>query len=175
MTIPALLLLLAVAPQNVVIERSVRVPAADMRSLHFSVRNRPATIAMEYKVQRSVPVRLILMAQADEARFRAGRAVTEIGRTDFQSAGSVKTYVATPGEYVVVVDNRAAARDAAMVELRGTLSYDMTPRAARQLSGRTRVAVIATSLMFFLTIVWGAGRPLWAAMLGRRKPEPPLA
>ncbi len=171
MILPALLL--AVAP-TAIIDRSVRVPPTDTRGLHFSIKNRPATLEVEFRAPQSGPqVRLIVMPQADESRFRAGREVQEIASTPFDRSGSLRSYIATPGEYVVVVDNRAERRAAAMVTLKGTLVYDMAPREARHLSPQVRWTVVSSSLLFFFAVAWFAGRRLQAAMLERKMPEPP--
>lgn len=159
-----LALLLAVVP-TAIIDRSVRVPPTDTRSLHFSIKNRPATLAVEYLAPSAGPmVRLIVMAQADESRFRAGRDVAEIAATPFDRSGSLRSYIATPGEYVVVVDNRAEKRTAAVVTLKGTLAYDMAPREARYLAPEVRWIVVSSSLLFFFAVAWFAGRRLHAAM-----------
>jgi hypothetical protein len=168
-----LALLLALAPTSI-IDRSVRVPPSDTRGLHFSIKNRPATLEVTYRVARNgSAVRLIVMAQADENRFRGGRDVNEIATTPFERGGMLKIYIATPGEYVVLVDNRAERRAAAVVALKGTLAYDMEPREAQYLSTRVRLAVVSFSLLFFFGVAWFAGRRLQAAMLGRRSPGQP--
>ncbi|MBL8176956.1 MAG: hypothetical protein JNK48_19945 [Bryobacterales bacterium] len=167
-----LALLLAVAP-TAIIDRSIRVPPTETRALHFSIRNRPATLEVEFRSPQSgPPVRLIVMAQADESRFRAGRQVQLFAATPFDRGGSLRSYIATPGEYVVVVDNRAERHATANVALKGTLVYDMAPRDARYLTPRVRWMVVSSSLLFFFAVAWFAGRRLHAAMLGQRTPGP---
>lgn len=100
------------------------------------------------------------MAQADESRFRAGRDVDAVSATEFARSGALRAYIATPGEYVVVVDNRAERNAAAVVQMKGTLVYDMAPREARELTPRVRWIVVSTSLVFFFGVVWFAGRRL---------------
>lgn len=168
-----LALLLAVAP-TAIIDRSLRVPPSDVRGLHFSIRNRPATLELQYRVvHEGRPVRLIVMAQADENRFRAGRDVTEIAATPLENGGSLKSYIATPGEYVVVVDNRKESHKAAVVALKGTLVYDMAPREARELAPHVRWIVVSSSLLCFFAIAWFAGRRLRAAMIEQKNSGPP--
>lgn len=152
--------LLAVAP-TAIIDRSVRVPPADTRGLHFSIKNRPATLQVDYRAA-GPRVRLMVMAQADESRFRAGRDVDAAAATEFERSGSLRAYIATPGEYVVVVDNRAERSAAALVHMKGTLVYDMAPREARELTPRARWTVVSASLVFFFGVVWFAGRRLRA-------------
>lgn len=167
------MLLLAVAP-TAIIDRSVRVPPSDTRGLHFSIKNRPATLAVEYRAAGNGPaVRLIVMAQADENRFRAGREVAEISATSFDRSGSLQSYIATPGEYVVVVDNRAERKAAAVVALKGTLVYDMAPREPRYLTPMVRWIVVSSSVLFFFAVAWFAGRRLQSAMFGQRSPGRP--
>jgi hypothetical protein len=155
-----LALLLAAAP-TAMIDRSVRVPPAETRGLHFSIKNRPATLHVDYRAAGDGPrVRLIVMAQADENRFRAGRDVDVVAATEFARSGALRAYIATPGEYVVVVDNRAERNAAAVVQMKGTLVYDMAPREARELTPRVRWTVVSASLVFFFGVVWFAGRRL---------------
>lgn len=158
-----LALLLAVAP-TAIIDRSVRVPPADTRGLHFSIKNRPATLQVDFRAADGPRVRLIVMAQADESRFRAGRDVDAVAATEFAASGALRAYIATPGEYVVVVDNRAERNAAAVVQMKGTLVYDMAPREARELTPRVRWIVVSTSLVFFFGVVWFAGRRLRGGM-----------
>jgi hypothetical protein len=151
------------------IERTLKVAPADARSLHFSVKNRPATVELEFRMQPGgAPVRLVVIPQAEEGRFKAGRSHTPLAATSFERDGKLKVYVETPGEYVVMVDNRAELRLPATVELRGTLEYDMTPREAKELTPARRWTVVAFSLTAFFAIAWIAGRRLWAATADRR-------
>jgi hypothetical protein len=85
----------------------------------------------------------------------------------------MRTYIPTPGEYLIVVDNRHQANTQLRVELNGRITYDVALREARYLSSTRRFVVIASTLAFFFGVSWIAGRKLWAATLGQRRPGPP--
>jgi hypothetical protein len=164
-----LLLLLTSSGFAADIERTMRIAPADARGLRFSVKNRPATLELGFRMQPGgAPVRLVVIPEADENRFKAGRSHTVIAATGFERSAKLKAYVATPGDYVVMVDNRPELRAAATVELSGAIEYDMTPRDAKELSPVRRWTVIALSLITFFAISIVAGRRLWKATADRR-------
>lgn len=164
-----LLLLLSSFLSGADIERTLRVAPADARGLRFSVKNRPATLELEFKMEQGgAPVRLVLIPETDENRFKAGRSFTSLAETGYERGGKLKIHIDTPGDYVVMVDNRPELRAAALVDLRGAIEYDMTPREAKELSPLRRSIVIGLSLMVFFAIAFIAGRRLWAATAARR-------
>ena len=68
MTVAALFLLAAAS--MVSFDRQVKVPAADIRGLELTIRNRPGTLEMRYRVVQGEPkVRAVVLAKADQARF----------------------------------------------------------------------------------------------------------
>ncbi|HUQ91631.1 MAG TPA: hypothetical protein VM120_08115 [Bryobacteraceae bacterium] len=156
-------LLLAATPAPIPISKTLRVPPADFKGLHVSIHNRPATLDLEYESQGGSGVRLVLMPQSEEGRFRAGRTPRQVASTDFDRSGHLKAYVGTPGEYSVVVDNRAEPKKTVVVQIRGVLTYDALSKEARYLSTQRRFLTIASGLLFFVTVAWVAGRRLWKA------------
>jgi len=171
--IALLLLAAASALFGADIERTLRVNAADARGLRFSVKNRPATLDIEFHMrQGGAPVRLVVIPEADENRFKAGRSHETIATTGFERSGKLKVYVPTPGDYVVMVDNRAELRLPAMVELQGAIEYDMTPREAKELDPVRRWTVVALTLVIFFAIAVTTGRRLWRASADRRARDP---
>lgn len=169
-----LALLLAAAPPIAVIDRTLRVPGAEVRSLRVSIRNKPATLDVQFKVHSgNANVRLVVVAAADENRYGMGRPVDEIAASPFEHEGKLKFRLPTPGDYVLIVDNRPSLKTAALVSIHGTMAYDSIPLEAKYLSPMRRLIVIASSLVFFFGVVWFAGRRLWAATIGQKNSGPP--
>ncbi|MCZ2152209.1 MAG: hypothetical protein LC126_31080 [Bryobacterales bacterium] len=168
------LLLAAAGPGPVRFERIVRVPAADFEALPLAVKNRPATVELEYEMRKGgAGVRIAVMPESEVSRFRAGRDPEEIASSSFEKSGRLKCYVATPGDYVVVVDNRLEPKAQATVDVRGVVTYDSEPKEARYLPRGRRVVVITLSLGFFFAVAWFAGRRLWGIGPASEEREPP--
>lgn len=172
--IAAAFLLLAAQFAPTEFEHTVRVPAMDTRRLHFQVKGRPAALAVTFEVEpRPSATRLIVIHSADEARFLAGRPYTEIASGEYAATGKLKCRIATPGDYLLVTDNRHQLRGTTNVKLHGTLIYDRASPVARTLPPERQMAVIAVSLLCFSAIVWLACVRLIAVMPAQKKPEPP--
>lgn len=152
------------------INRVVTVPASDFKALRFVVKNRPGTVDVRFRVGSNPGrVRLILLPRSEEERFRSGQEYEAMVETPFETAGSLRKHLDTPGEYVLIVDNRQQLQIAATVKLEGSLSYDMSPVKVRTLSRERRMVVIGSSLGLFFAITLVAGRKLWrAASAGQR-------
>lgn len=173
MIVPALMLLAATANTQT-FERVLTLRPASVKSMHFSVKNRPATLDVEFRTSRAeVTSRLIVIPQNDLPRLEAGRDYKQIAVTDFAASGHLRTYIPTPGEYHVVVDNRHQANSQLHVEVKGTLTADVTAKEARYLSPTRRAVVISSSVLVFFAVAWVAGRRLYVATLGERR-GPPL-
>src|SRR5262245_16679486 len=138
---------LAGESSTAVIDRLVVIEGSEFKSLHFNVKGRPATLNIEFRVAPEAGrVRLIVIPKVDEDRFRSGRRYTEIITTQFEHQGSIKTHLATPGDYTVIVDNRQEDKRRANVQLRGALTYDVDSVVAKTLSTERRMVVIVVSL-----------------------------
>lgn len=168
---------LAAVPMSVVIDRSVTINPSDFKSLTFAVKNRPATVEIDFTVSpKTGRVRLIVLPMVEENRFRAGRAVTEVASTEFESEGALKAHLKVPGDYTIIVDHRQERDHKASVRIRGTLTSDPAPVVAKTLSVERRIVVISTSLGVFLCVSIVAGRKLWATVSRTRlEPPPPYA
>jgi hypothetical protein len=169
-------LALLLAAQTTPVERGVKIPPSDYRALHFDIRNRPATLELAYQVaQGSSPVRLRVVPQVDENRFRAGRSYSELAVTELDFSGRLEVYLQTPGHYVVIVDNRVEKSRGASVRLKGLITYDTLTRPAVELPLWRKSLVIGSSLAVFFGLAWFAGRRLWLANRGQKTHEPPTA
>ncbi|MBV6433781.1 MAG: hypothetical protein IANPNBLG_04000 [Bryobacteraceae bacterium] len=167
-------LLAAAGPAPFHFERIVRVPAADFEALPLAVKNRPATVELEYEMRKGgAGVRIAVMPESEVGRFRAGRDPEEVASGTFEKSGRLKFHVSTPGDYVVVVDNRLEPQARATVDVRGVVTYDPGPREARYLSRGRKAVVITLSLGIFVAVAWLAGRRLWGIGLANEEREPP--
>lgn len=171
----ALLLLLAATP-TASFDRTVRVPPADVRGLELTIRNRPGTVDMRYRTQqRHANVRAVVMAKADQPRFRAGRTVAELASTPYANEGSLRVHLITPGDYVILLDNRPEARQEVQVQVRGQIVYDPEPVAAWELPPQRKATVVAASLIAFCALFWWSGRKVVRAVNEKeRRERPPL-
>jgi hypothetical protein len=146
------------------INRVVTVDASDFKGLRFAVKNRPGTVEVRYEVSSNPGrVRLILIPRSEEEMFRAGQKYNEIVSTPFETSGVLRAHIATPGDYLLMVDNRQQLRIPATVKLEGKLTYDLAPAHARTLTPERRILVIASSIGLFFAITLLAGRRLWRA------------
>lgn len=173
MTFFALLLLTATPTAS--FDRTVRVPAADIRGLELTIKNRPGTIDMRYRTEDAASrVRAVVLAKADQPRFRAGRTVAELVSTPYAREGSLKLHLITPGDYVIILDNRPDARHDAQVRVRGQIVYDGEPVTAWELPPHRKAAVMTASLAVFFALFWWSGRRVVAAVNEKERSERPL-
>lgn len=173
MTSLALLLLAAVPAAT--FDRTVRVPAADIRGLELTIKNRPGTIDVRYRAEdNGSRVRAVVLAKADQPRFRAGRTVAELASTPYGRDGVLKVHLVTPGDYVLILDNRPEARHDAQVQVRGQIVYDAEPVTAWELPPQRKAAVMAASLAVFFALFWWSGRKVVGAVNEKERRERPL-
>lgn len=161
---PALATIFLLAASIHSFDRTVRVPAGDGRSLRFALRNSPADLDLEFQVQpENPPVQISVRRQSEEifatAPTRQGRLIVRLSR---------------PGEYVLLVNNRAEPKREAYVRLRGRLVEIPQALEVRYASPQRRIAVVASTLGVFFTVAWFVGRRLWKATVGRRTRAPHL-
>lgn len=170
---PGLLLLLA-ASGPIPFDRKVRIPAADSQGLELTVRNRPGAVSLRYHmIQGEAGIRAVVIAKADQPRFRNGRPVKELASTPYARSGQLKVHLTTPGDYVIILDNRAEARASAHVQVSGHVTYDREPVTAWELPPLRRYAVVALSLALFLGVGWWSGSRVVEGINGQRRNEPP--
>lgn len=156
----------------VLTEDTYEVPAAEWRSFDLELKQRPATIDCRFAVRAGGSgVRVALMRRVELERLRAGQGHHVLAATSFEQGGTLKAAV-PPGEYSLVLDNRLEGRGPAQVWMRTSLLFAPGPPEARVLSMTRRAVVIASSLLFFLSVVLFTGRRLQRALANR--PAPPF-
>ncbi|MBI4902268.1 MAG: hypothetical protein HY820_01450 [Acidobacteria bacterium] len=170
MILPALLLL-AVNPNTQSFEKVLTLRPASIKSMHFSVKNRPADLELEFRTSRpELTARLIVIPKNELPRLEADRDYHQLAITDFAANGKLKTYIPTPGEYYVVVDNRHQGNTQLKVAVKGSLTADVTAREARYLSPTRQIILISCSLLCFFAVSWIAGRRLYTATIAKSPP-----
>jgi hypothetical protein len=155
------------------IEETIRVPASDWRPVYLPLRQRPATVLGSFVVSPPGSVRVVLMTTRDLRRLEDGLSHQPLLSTGYEQSGGFRYSFRQPGEYVLVIDNRLDARGPADVRLRVSLEFSPARPAARTLSPRRRLAVVALSLAMFAAIVLWSGRRLLRAMSEQRTPGQP--
>jgi hypothetical protein len=132
------------------------VPANEWRYIDFSLRQLPVTISGEYTVSGTQPgARLLLIRLPEPRRVREHHLRNPVAETPFAVRGRLQHHVRTAGHYVVVIDNRGRAVEAA-VHLR--IGLDFGPQVT-YLSQQRRLTVILVSFaVFFAVVGWSARR-----------------
>jgi hypothetical protein len=157
----AWILMLAASAVVDVVDEVYQIPANEWRYVEVSLNQKPALVHAHYSVESGPPqVRLALMRREDLERLRAGLPHGVIEETAPGSSGSFTPHARGPGDYVVVVDNRADAP--AAVRLRIWLDFRVRPGPeVTQLSPQRQLIVILLSFATFFGIVtWSARRLL---------------
>jgi hypothetical protein len=164
--IPLFLILLAAVTRVDLVNEVVLVPAGDWRYVEVGLKQRPAFVSADYKVEPgSGEVRLALMErdQLERLRGKPGHgalpdgvlAITAPGRS-----GRLRYRAPVRGEYAVVIDNRRASR-AAAAHLRVSLDFGGRPGPeVTRLSPARQLTVIAVTFAVFFAIVGYSARRL---------------
>ncbi|HZT30524.1 MAG TPA: hypothetical protein VFA33_11600 [Bryobacteraceae bacterium] len=165
MILSALLLLLAAAPRVELVDEVFEIPAAEWRYFEISLKQQPVTVGCDYEVQsRGAQVRVALLTRADMIRMRQGDLYGVVASTGFGSTGSARFPVHLPGQYALIVDNRAPAPRPAKVHLRVYLDFSRAMPQIGTLPPRRQLAVILISFVVFFGIVLWSGRKLLRAV-----------
>ncbi len=165
-----LLLLVAAATRVELVDQVFEIPAAEWRYVELHVRQQPVTVICHFDTAAPGAVRLALLRRGDLERLREERPHGVAAVTTRDAHGSLSYVVRSPGEYAVVVDNRADPERAARVHLR--VGLDFAARAGphvRTLSPLRQAVVVAVSFAVFFAIVLGAGRMLLRATGSSRR------
>ena len=157
----AWILMMAASTTVDLVDEVYQIPANEWRYVPVDLKQNPALVIARYEVQSpGGQVRLALLRRDDLERMRAGLPHGVMDESAPSSAGSLAPRVRGPGEFVLVVDNRAEA--AASVHLRVSLDFNVSrgPEVTR-LSPQRQLAVILISFaVFFGIVTWSARRLL---------------
>jgi hypothetical protein len=165
--IPLVLLLLMTASQSVDLgDEFYQIPRDEWRFVPIDLKQQPAVVKASFEVKEGKgQVRLALMRAEDFERLRNGEPHGALDITPPGASGSLVYRVTVPGEYVIVVDNRADGAQPASVRLGVTLvfSSNLSPPVTG-ISRERQLAVVLISFAVFFGIVTVSARQLWRAI-----------
>jgi hypothetical protein len=166
MTALACFVLLAASTTVELVDEVYRIPPAEWKYVEVNLRQNPARVDAGFDVQSgSDSVRLALMTRAALENLRAGLPHGLLAVTAPAKSGSLHFRVPQPGDYVLVVDNRANKKIPAAVHLRVSLDFAVPPGPdVTRLGPRRQFTVIVIAFAFFFGVVtWSARKLLRAA------------
>jgi hypothetical protein len=165
MTLLACVVLLAASTSVELVDEVYRIPTNEWKYVEVNLRQNPALVTASFQVESGPEtVRLALMTRAALESLRADLphgllAVTPVGKS-----GAIAFRVRQPGDYVLVIDNRASRAQAAAVRLRVALDFARPsgPEITR-LAPRRQLTVIVLAFAFFFGVVTFSARKLLRA------------
>jgi hypothetical protein len=166
MKLIALMLLAASSTSVDLVDEVFQIEPSKWNFVEVNLRQKPATVNASFRVQAgSEKVRLALMTHDSvellyEDLPHGVLAVTEPG-----ARGAFRFRVRQPGDYVVVMDNRASKALPASVHLQVSLDFGAADiPVTTGLSRQRQLAVIGLSFLMFFGVVTYAARKLMGAI-----------
>ena len=157
--------LLAASTRVDLVDEVYRIPRGEWKYVALDLHQQPATISATYELPSgSGPVRLALMTREDLEHFRNDADHGVLVVTPLGKSGAFNYRVRRPGEYVIVVDNRAGAAQPAAVHLKVNLDFARRGPDVTQLSPQRQLAVVVISVAVFVGIVTYSARRLLKAI-----------
>jgi hypothetical protein len=166
MNLLALLLLAAASTSLDLVDEVYQISHSEWKYVEVNLRQKPATVTASYRVDQGPgKVRLALMTRENLELLRDDLPHGVLAVTEPGSRGEFSFRVRQPGDYVVVVDNRASKDLPVSVHLKIALDFargevPIVTRASRQ----RQMAVVGLALLFFFGVVTFAGRKLMAGI-----------
>jgi hypothetical protein len=158
----ALLLLLTAATRvELIPSQTVEVSPHDWGQFEIDLQQRPALVEAAFAVESgSDRVRMALLRREDLERLRNEVPAGVLAWTEPARSGRLRYQVHQPGSYIMVLDNRAASRPAA-VRLSVWLDFaEPAGSGAAELSSSRRLVVVLISCAVFFGVVTFAARRL---------------
>jgi hypothetical protein len=172
MTPLACLVLLAASTSVELVDEVYKIPPAEWKYVEVNLRQNPALVAASFKVESgdesgSDKVRLALMTRADLEHLREDLPHGLLAVTAAGTSGALNFRVREPGDYVLVVDNRASKAKPAAVHLRIALDFARPsgPDVTR-LTPQRQLTVIVLACAFFFGVVTYSARKLLRSRAG---------
>ena len=165
MTALACVVLLAASTSVELVDEVYQIAPAEWKYVEVNLRQNPALVAASFDVQSgSEKVRLALMTRADLENLRADLPHGLLAVTPIAKSGALAFRVRQPGDYVLVVDNRASKAQPAAVHLRIALDFARPsgPDVTR-LAPQRQLTVIVLAFAFFFGVVTYSARKLLRA------------
>ncbi len=133
------------------------VDAADWRSAAVDWRDSPVTMHAVFVVDAGPSVRLLMLDREDLDEMRQGAAPAPLATTPFGRGGMLVARTGSPGNCVLVIENRGSP-ETAIVRLRVALDSWNAP----VVSPQRKLWVLALSFAFFFATVSYSAAKLWA-------------
>jgi hypothetical protein len=166
MTLPACLLLLAASTSVELVDEVYQIPPADWKYVEVNLRQNPARVDASFDVRSgSETVRLALMTRAALESLRSDLPHGLLAVTPTAKSGALHFRVRHPGDYVLVVDNRASKAKPAAVHLRIALDFARPsgPEVTHLAPGRQLTVIVLAFAFFFGVVTYSARKLLRAA------------
>ena len=156
------LVLAAITGRTEMLNETIEVPRSQWRAMKVELRNRPATVEVDFRVTAGRSgVRVVFMTEQELKRFEKGERHEVLAQTDFSSKGTFRYLVGNPGDYRILLDNRLEGREPAAVAVKvALLHHDYTTFDAKTLPPGKRRAVVGISLGAFAVAALLIGRRL---------------
>ena len=144
------------------------IDPGEWRYFEFPSKEKDARLQVQVDLQapKNAPgVRVAVMNEEEFRRFRAGQPHRAIASSAYRREGNLRTRLAEPGGYAVIIDNRLEGRRKSRVEMEVTLTTGPDPEnlPVDYASPQKRLIVVSVSLAGFLLILVLSGRALWRA------------
>jgi hypothetical protein len=169
MTSLAWIALLAASTSVELVDEVYRINPAEWKYVEVNLRQNPALVTASFDVvsgagSGSGKVRLALMTRAALENLRADLPHGLLAVTPIAKSGALAFRVRQPGDYVLVVDNRASKAQSAAVHLRIALDFARPsgPEVTR-LAPQRQLTVIVLAFAFFFGVVTYSARKLLRA------------
>jgi hypothetical protein len=165
--LPLALILLASSQRVQLFQGVFQVPPGEWHAEKIGLRQRrPVVIAADFSVRSGPPqIRLALLRREDWERFEEGRPNGFLALTPVGTSGRLRYFVRVPGDYVVLLQNRAGDKGSASAELRVVLDFgERAGPAVTGLSPTRQLTVILISFAVFFAIVTYSARRLLRGM-----------
>jgi hypothetical protein len=165
MTSLAWIALLAASTSVELVDEVYRIAPAEWKYVEVNLRQNPALVTASFDVvSGSEKVRLALMTRAALENLRADLPHGLLAVTPIAKSGAFAFRVRQPGDYVLVVDNRASTTQPAAVHLRIALDFARAsgPDVTR-LAPQRQLTVIVLAFAFFFGVATYSARKLMRA------------
>jgi hypothetical protein len=166
MNLLALLLLAAASTSVDLVDEVYQISHSEWKYVEVNLRQKPATVTAGFRVESGAgKVRLALMSRDSLELLREDLPHGVLAATEAGGRGEFRFRVRQPGDYVVVVDNRASKTSPASVHLHISLDFaNGDIPLSTELSRPRKLAVIGLSFLFFFGVVTFAARKLMVAV-----------
>lgn len=163
----ALVLLAAAASRvEVIPSQTIQVSPGNWGQFPINLEQRPAGVDATFAVESGTDhMRMALLRREDLERLLNEEHTGVLASTEPGRTGSLHYQVRQPGEYVMVLDNRAERTRTATVRVNVWLDFAAPPApGVTVLSPARRLAVVLISCVAFFGVVMFSARKLWLAV-----------